>query len=56
MNTAAKAQEKMKPEAEPARVLVVEDEHKVASALKEGLEGEGYEVTSSTPAKRRSGG
>jgi two-component system copper resistance phosphate regulon response regulator CusR len=45
MNTAAKAQEKMKPEAEPARVLVVEDEHKVASALKEGLEGEGYEVT-----------
>jgi DNA-binding response OmpR family regulator len=26
------------------RVLIVEDEHKVASALKEGLEGEGYEV------------
>ena len=26
------------------RVLVVEDEHKVASALKEGLEGEGYDV------------
>lgn len=26
------------------RVLVVEDEHKVASALREGLEGEGYEV------------
>ena len=26
------------------RVLVVEDEQKVASALKEGLEGEGYEV------------
>jgi len=26
------------------RVLVVEDEPKVASALKEGLEGEGYEV------------
>ena len=27
-----------------ARVMVVEDEHKVASALKEGLEGEGYDV------------
>jgi len=27
-----------------SRVLVVEDEHKVASALKEGLEGEGYDV------------
>ena len=26
------------------RVLVLEDEHKVASALKEGLEGEGYDV------------
>jgi len=26
------------------RILVVEDEHKVASALKEGLEGEHYEV------------
>src|SRR4029453_21824 len=26
------------------RVLVVEDEQKVASALKEGLEGEGYDV------------
>jgi DNA-binding response OmpR family regulator len=26
------------------QVLVVEDEHKVASALKEGLEGEGYDV------------
>jgi two-component system, OmpR family, copper resistance phosphate regulon response regulator CusR len=34
----------MKPDSEPARILVVEDEHKVASALKEGLEGEGYEV------------
>jgi two-component system, OmpR family, copper resistance phosphate regulon response regulator CusR len=34
----------MKPDTEPARILVVEDEHKVASALKEGLEGEGYEV------------
>jgi DNA-binding response OmpR family regulator len=45
MNAAVKPQEKMKPESEPARVLVVEDEHKVASALKEGLEGEGYEVT-----------
>jgi DNA-binding response OmpR family regulator len=27
-----------------ARVLVVEDEQKVASALKEGLEGDGYDV------------
>jgi DNA-binding response OmpR family regulator len=27
------------------RILVVEDEHKVAKALKEGLEGEGYEAT-----------
>jgi DNA-binding response OmpR family regulator len=27
------------------RVLVVEDEQKVANALREGLEGEGYEVT-----------
>ena len=26
------------------RVLVVEDEHKVANAVREGLEGEGYEV------------
>jgi DNA-binding response OmpR family regulator len=26
------------------RLLVVEDEHKVANALREGLEGEGYEV------------
>jgi DNA-binding response OmpR family regulator len=26
------------------RLLVVEDEHKVAKALREGLEGEGYEV------------
>jgi DNA-binding response OmpR family regulator len=34
----------MKPDTEPVRVLVVEDEHKVASALKEGLEGEGYDV------------
>ncbi len=29
---------------EPTRVLVVEDEHKVATALREGLEGEGYVV------------
>jgi len=28
----------------PARLLVVEDEEKVARALQEGLEGEGYEV------------
>ena len=28
----------------PTRVLVVEDEQKVASALQEGLEGERYEV------------
>jgi two-component system, OmpR family, copper resistance phosphate regulon response regulator CusR len=34
----------MKPDPEAVRVLVVEDEHKVASALKEGLEGEGYDV------------
>ena len=27
------------------RLLVVEDEHKVADALREGLEGEGYHVT-----------
>ena len=27
------------------RLLVVEDEHKVADALQEGLEGEGYQVT-----------
>ena len=27
-----------------SRVMVVEEEHKVASALKEGLEGEGYDV------------
>lgn len=27
------------------KVLVVEDEPKVAGALKEGLEGEGYDVT-----------
>jgi DNA-binding response OmpR family regulator len=31
-------------ETEAVRVLVVEDEHKVARALKEGLEGEGYGV------------
>jgi DNA-binding response OmpR family regulator len=31
-------------EADSVRVLVVEDEHKVARALKEGLEGEGYQV------------
>ena len=30
------------------RLLVVEDEHKVAEALREGLEGEGYEVTVET--------
>src|SRR5262245_6380161 len=29
----------------PMRLLVVEDEQKVASALQEGLEDEGYEVT-----------
>ena len=29
---------------EPTRVLVVEDEHRVATALREGLEGEGYVV------------
>lgn len=29
---------------EPPRVLVVEDEQKVANALREGLEGEGFEV------------
>ena len=29
----------------PTRVLVVEDEHKVATALREGLEGEGYAVS-----------
>ena len=29
----------------PTRVLVVEDEQKVADALREGLEGEGYRVT-----------
>ena len=28
----------------PARLLVVEDEEKVAGALREGLEGEGYDV------------
>jgi DNA-binding response OmpR family regulator len=44
MNILVKSQEKTKPESEAARVLVVEDEHKVASALKEGLEGEGYDV------------
>ena len=27
------------------RLLVVEDEQKVAEALREGLEGEGYDVT-----------
>jgi DNA-binding response OmpR family regulator len=27
------------------RVLVLEDEHKVAEALREGLEGDGYDVT-----------
>ena len=31
-------------ESEPMRVLVVEDEQKVANALREGLEGERYEV------------
>jgi two-component system, OmpR family, copper resistance phosphate regulon response regulator CusR len=29
----------------PMRLLIVEDEQKVAMALREGLEGEGYEVT-----------
>ena len=29
---------------DPQRVLVVEDEQKVANALREGLESEGYEV------------
>src|SRR6187455_1235537 len=29
----------------PTRILVVEDEQKVANALREGLDGEGYEVT-----------
>jgi DNA-binding response OmpR family regulator len=37
-------QDFMKPDPDPVRVLVVEDEHKVASALEEGLEGEGYDV------------
>ncbi|MDP6579618.1 MAG: response regulator transcription factor [Vicinamibacterales bacterium] len=32
----------------PMRVLVVEDEGKVAGALREGLEGEGYEVVVET--------
>jgi len=27
------------------RILVVEDEHKIADALKKGLEAEGYHVT-----------
>jgi DNA-binding response OmpR family regulator len=31
-------------ESEPMRVLVVEDEQKVANALREGLEGEKYDV------------
>src|SRR6188474_2917793 len=29
----------------PTRILVVEDEQKVANALREGLDGEGYDVT-----------
>ena len=33
-----------RPESVARRVLVVEDERKVADALREGLEGEGYEV------------
>ena len=40
---ASTARQNMKPDPN-LRVLVVEDEHKVASALKEGLEGEGYDV------------
>ena len=32
------------PPARPLRVLVVEDERKVAEALRQGLEGEGYDV------------
>src|ERR671936_241933 len=32
------------PRTEPGRVLVVEDEQKVANALREGLEGEQYQV------------
>ena len=32
----------------PLRVLVVEDERKVAEALRQGLEGEGYDVVVET--------
>ena len=32
----------------PLRILVVEDERKVADALREGLEGEGYDVVVET--------
>ena len=32
------------PAAPRSRVLIVEDEPKVAAAVREGLEGEGYEV------------
>lgn len=34
--------------ARPLRILVVEDERKVADALREGLEGEGYDVVLET--------
>ena len=36
------------PPASAGRLLVVEDEEKVASALREGLEGEGYDVVVET--------
>lgn len=36
------------------RILVVEDEHKVAQALREGLEAEGYEVVMAERGRRAS--
>ena len=42
--SAASGSTKMSAPNGPMRVLVVEDEQKVASALREGLESEGYEV------------
>lgn len=44
MTTADDGRAPMDQESRP-HLLVVEDEHKVADALREGLEGEGYQVT-----------
>ena len=45
MERAPRVTERGQGRSAPMRLLVVEDEQKVARALQQGLEGEGYEVT-----------